>query len=632
VLADGAGMTCRAGEGADMTFAMTIPATEAPNPQFRRARWQDLCGTWDFAHDDANAGLDAGWQHRTDVFDQTIIVPYPPESALSGLRASGFHPFIWYRRTFTAPALAKGERLMLHFGAVDYTATVWVNGQCVATHRGGHVPFSADITAALTDAGEQVVVVRAEDPPRDVRMPRGKQDWLEAPHTIWYHRTSGIWQPVWLSVVPALHLTDVHFVADPAHARVRCEVRLNAMPATPVRLSLRLGREGQVLAEQSVLLDDSELRFDIAMPQLEHGVYRDHLLWSPERPTLIDAELVLHGAIEDRVETYLGLRSVGVGGRRFLLNGLPYYLRMVLGQNYWPQSHLAAPEAEALRREVELIKAMGFNGVRVHQKIEDPRFLYWCDVLGLLVWEEMPSAYAYSGTAIERLSAEWVTAIRRDKSHPCIAAWVPLNESWGVHYIAERPDQAHYARALYHLTKALDDSRPVISNDGWELVESDVWSIHDYSPDGSSLASRFHRAEDIDALLQGFGPTRRRIGIEGQEWGDAPVMLTEFGGLSYTPKEGERWHGYSTVEDPAEFEARLRDIFDAIAASPHLAGYCYTQVSDTEQEVNGLLTEGREPKLPLEILRAITTRPAAGMPHEHLEQVRRPERKAAEES
>ncbi|HEV7344469.1 MAG TPA: glycoside hydrolase family 2 TIM barrel-domain containing protein [Devosia sp.] len=612
-----------------MTLAGTTTSI-APNPQFRRDNWVDLCGAWGFAHDDGNVGISGEWWQQPAAFDREIVVPFPPESELSGLRETGFHPVIWYRRTFSAPSLQSGEKLLLNFGAVDYAATVWVNGQCVGTHEGGHVPFTLDIMHALT-ADEQVLVVRAEDQPEDVRIPRGKQDWLEAPHSIWYHRTSGIWQPVWLTVVPPLHITDLHFVPDLVRARVRCDIRLNAIPTSPTTVTVRISASGKPIAEQTLMLSDAELGFDIPVPQLENGVHRDYLLWTPEKPNLLDVEVVLNGEQPDRVQSYLGLRSVGVGEKRFLLNGLPYYLRMVLGQNYWPQSHLAAPSPDALRREVELIKEMGFNGVRIHQKIEDPRFLYWCDVLGLLVWEEMPSAYAFSNSAIERLSREWMAAIRRDKSHPCIVAWVPLNESWGVPQIAERQDQAHYASALYHLTKALDSSRPVISNDGWELVESDIWSVHDYAPDGAGLASRFHEAADIEAMLRGMGPARRRIVLGDRALGDTPVMLTEFGGLSYLPKQGEKWHGYSTVADPAEFEAALRDIFSAIAAMPHIAGYCYTQVSDTEQEVNGLLTADRAPKLPFETLRDITTIAAASVPHEQIDSARRKARRAAED-
>ncbi|AJY45386.1 glycoside hydrolase family 2 protein [Martelella endophytica] len=601
----------------------------APNPQFAREKTIDLCGTWGFAHDDAKVGLAAKWWKSADAFGREITVPYPPESKASGVHETGYHPVIWYRRTFEKPSLSEGERLTITFGAVDYAASVWVNGERVATHEGGHVPFSADITDALVDSGEQVVVVRAEDPPKDAGIPRGKQDWLEEPHVIWYYRTSGIWQPVWLTVVPALSIEECHFVADLTHARVRCETRLSAAPEKPVRLTIGLSCKGEFLAEQSVTMTGQEMRFDVALPQLEHGVHRDHLLWSPERPTLVDAEITLEGETPDRVTSYLGLRTVGVSDGHFLLNDLPYFLRFALGQNYWPESHLAA-SAETLKKEVELIKAMGFNGVRIHQKIEDPRFLYWCDVLGLLVWEEMPSAYIFSNSMARRLTAEWSEAIRRDKSHPCIVAWVPLNESWGVQYIADKADEKHFANALYHLTKALDPSRPAISNDGWELAETDIISVHDYSPDGEGIAMSFGDGEALEAMLYGRGPSRRRILLDDGDIGGRPVMLTEFGGLSYTPKAGDHWFGYSTVESPEEYAARLDDLFEAIAESPLIAGYCYTQVTDTEQETNGLLTAAREPKLPLEKLYEITNKPAASIPSERLEVLqRRAARKAA---
>ncbi|RUT28875.1 glycoside hydrolase family 2 [Arsenicitalea aurantiaca] len=612
-----------------MNVHASTTASLAPNPQFRREGWVDLCGVWGFAHDDEDEGLAENWARGEGGFGQEITVPFPPESRASGIAATGFHPIVWYRRSFEAPKLETGERLLLNFGAVDYAATVWVNGQCVATHEGGHTPFSADITHALTGSGAQTIVLRAEDQPEDVRIPRGKQDWLENPHAIWYYRTTGIWQPVWLSVVPELFITDIHFVPDIANARVRCEVRLNRPPAEPTRLSITARLKGEVLAEQSIRIADSEIAFDIAIPALEHGTYRDHLLWTPERPNLVDADIVLEGARPDRVESYFGLRSVGVGSGHFLLNGLPYYLRLVLGQNYWPESHLAAPSPDALRREAELVKAMGFNGLRIHQKIEDPRFLYWCDVLGLIVWEEMPSAYAFSNSSIERLSREWMEAIRRDKSHPSIVAWVPLNESWGVTQIAQRKDQEHLASALYHLTKALDPSRPAISNDGWELVESDIWSVHDYAPDGEGLRSRFHTSEDVEAMLHGMGPARRRVVLGGRDLGDKPMMLTEFGGLSFTPRHGEAWHGYSTVADADAFEERLRDIFGTVAESPLIAGYCYTQLTDTEQETNGLLTAAREPKLPLETINEIMTLPAASVPYERIDRARTIARKAA---
>ncbi len=586
----------------------------APNPRMTRENWTSLDGEWAFAHDDADEGIHNGWSDGGIVFDKRITVPYPPESVASGINAKGFHPVSWYGRQFETPAMTEGERLIITFGAVDYAASAWVNGKLVATHEGGHTPFSADITEALAAEGPQSLVVRAADPSSDVRIPRGKQDWREKPHDIWYNRTSGIWQPVWLTVVPKLHLTDLAFVADIANGRVKCEVRLSAAPRTAVPLRVRLSA-GETLADVTVMIDDSEAEFDIAIAALRHGMDRNRLIWSPGNPALIDAELTLDG--RDRLQSYLGLRTVGTDHGRFLLNGQPKFLRLVLGQNYWPDTHLAARPGE-LRREVEHIKALGFNGVRVHQKIEDPRFLYWCDRLGVMVWEEMPSGYAYSSSLVERVSCEWSEVIRRDKGHPSIIAWVPLNESWGVTDISEREDQQHFANALYHLTKALDPSRPAISNDGWELGVTDIISIHDYAPDGAELATRYGDGKGLTRMIAGIGPAGRPLLLDRGAAGDRPVMLTEFGGVSFTPKQGVEWHGYATVADEAALEDRLVEMFTAIASVPNLMGYCYTQLTDTLQEANGLLYDDRTPKLAVENLRRAITLPAAAFPPERV--------------
>ncbi|WP_350274990.1 sugar-binding domain-containing protein [Kribbella sp. HUAS MG21] len=605
--------------------------TTYPRPQLVRDVWTDLCGEWRFAFDDDDRGLLERWWESADAFDRSIIVPFPPESKASGVHEPGYHPVVWYRRTFAANPAA-GERTLLHFGAVDYRAKVWVNGVPVGEHEGGHTPFTLDVTDTLDTAlAEQVVVVCAEDRPLDVSQPRGKQDWLPEPHAIWYHRTSGIWQPVWTETVPVLHVTDLTWTPEIHAARVRLTVRLSAVPSTPVtlRLGLRLGDE--VLVEQSVRVTDAVSEHEIAVPALRNGQHRGRLLWTPSSPTLIDADVaVLDGdRVVDEVAGYLGLRSAGVGDGRFLLNGHPYFLRLVLGQNYWPQSHLAAPSDDALRREVELIKALGFNGVRIHQKVEDPRFLYWCDRLGLLVWGEMANAFQFSVQAVERLTREWLDVVRRDASHPCVVTWVPLNESWGVQDIAVREDQQHYATALYHLTKAIDPSRPVISNDGWEHTESDIWGVHDYAPTGESLRERYGAAEAVRRTLHEGSPGRRRVLLGDPVYRGQPVVLTEFGGLSYTPSAGEKWFGYGTVESADELRDRLAELVDALVDSPQVAGFCYTQLTDTEQERNGLLTEDREPKLPLDVIHEILTRPARSIPSELVDAQRTRARSAA---
>jgi beta-galactosidase/beta-glucuronidase len=594
-----------------------VTSTELPPVPHRvRDGWLDLCGQWEFGYD---AGPDSEMR-----FDRTITVPYPPESELSGIADRGFHPVVWYRRGVSV-ARADGRRVVLHFGAVDYRATVWVNGQLVAEHTGGHTPFSADITDALADQPEQVIVIRAEDQPGDVGQPRGKQDWQLEPHGIFYHRTTGIWQPVWIEWVPATHVTQLCWSADVGAGTVTLELQLNREPEAGARLAIRIRHGETSLVDQSVPVASADFRTVLRLPALDHALEARRLFWSPENPTLLDAQLQLTvpGEEPDTIGSYLGVRSTDIADGVFQLNGHPYFLRLVLEQGFWPQSHLAAPDAAALRREVELIKELGFNGARIHQKVEDPRFLYWCDRLGLLVWGEMANAFVFTPTAVERTVSEWLEVVRRDRTHPCIVTWVPLNESWGVPDIARSAQQQHYATALYHLTKALDPTRPVISNDGWEHTESDIWGVHDYTPAGDSIRERYGSPDELDRTLRDSGPGRRKVLLGDPVRRGQPVVITEFGGLSYAPEAGEKWFGYSTASDADDLLRRFADLVGAIAETRELAGFCYTQLTDTLQEANGLLTERREPKLDVEKVHEIVSQPSAAIPSEAVDVFRR---------
>ncbi|HUR21895.1 MAG TPA: glycoside hydrolase family 2 TIM barrel-domain containing protein, partial [Vicinamibacterales bacterium] len=458
-----------------------------PSPQHRRAGWLDLTGPWSFAADDAEIGLRDGWQEQTQPFDRVIQVPFPPESKLSGIHDPGYHPVVWYRRTFRLSDVGdydRGRRLLLKFGAVDYRARVWINGRLVDRHEGGHASFTIDVTDSLADTDEQVLVVRAEDQPLDLTQPRGKQFWEEKPARIWYHRTTGIWQPVWLEAVGQTYIDHISWTPDIRRGRLGLAVRLNSEPDNQLRLKLHLAVRGDVLADDTYLVRHQESGREVRLEADSGGMVGRRLLWAPSNPNLIDAELVLedlNGNVLDRVASYVGLRSVEADDGLYLINGRPKYLRLVLAQNYWPDSHLAAPSEDALRREVELIKSLGFNGVRIHQKVEDERFLYWCDRLGLLVWAEMANAYEFTETAIARFTREWIDIVRQHYSHPSVITWVPFNESWGVPDLPGDPAQRNFVRGIYHLTKALDPTRPVIGNDGWEHVAGDIWGIHDYA-------------------------------------------------------------------------------------------------------------------------------------------------------
>ncbi len=593
-----------------------------PRPTIVRDKWTSLDGAWEFAFDDADEGLAARWFDNgstasSTAFDREIQVPYPFEAPASGVGERGFHSVVWYRRRVAdVPQPADDGRILLHLGAVDFRAQVWFDGQLVAAHVGGQTPFSADVTDVLDrSTAQHVVVVRVEDDPTNLEQPRGKQDWREQPHGIWYDRTTGIWQSVWLEAVGANHLIDVAWTPDLAASVVHGELTLARTPTRALRLELTLTLDDEVLAEQTVVVTDRTTNVDIVIAALRHGQERARLLWTPEHPALIDVDVVLRerdsDVVVDSVASYLGLRSAAVGSGTFLLNESPYYVRSVLNQGFRRQTHLASTGSDELRAEVELMKAMGFNAVRVHQKAEDPRFLYWTDRLGLLVWGETAAAYAFSPIAIELLIAEWMELVRRDRSHPSIVTWVPVNESWGLQDISGSVAQQQYARALANLTRALDPSRPVISNDGWEHVDSDILGLHDYTTDPEVFRARWaSRQSVLDIVLSAHGPQGRRPMVTAAQEeaflaGRAPLMITEFGGVSLSDDKGA-W-GYEHVGSDSEYAGLLLQLFEALRSSTEVMGFCYTQFMDTGQETNGLLYADGRPKISIEAIRHIVT-------------------------
>ncbi|HEX5068827.1 MAG TPA: glycoside hydrolase family 2 TIM barrel-domain containing protein [Vicinamibacterales bacterium] len=570
----------------------------------RRDEWVSLNGTWQFAIDPDGLLEDP----QAVQWNAGIQVPFAPETPASGVRDTSLFKACWYRRAVPAPNVPLDHRLLLHFGAVDYCATVWANGRLVGRHEGGYTPFTCDITG-LALGGVLDVIVRAEDDPGDLAKPRGKQDWLKTPHSIWYERTSGIWQTVWMEVVPPQWIARIHWTPNLERWELACAVRIGGGPSEELRLAITLASGGQILADDQYLVIGGEVHRRIALSDPGIDDYRNTLLWNPARPTLIDAELRLldaAGRVVDVVHSYTALRSVAAEGDRFVLNGRPYELRLVLDQGYWPDTGLTAPDDDAFRRDVELAKAMGFNGVRKHQKIEDPRYLYWADRLGLLVWEEMPSAYRFTQDSIERTTREWMAVLARDHSHPCIVAWVPFNESWGVPNLPQNAAERHYVRALYHLTKTRDGTRPVIGNDGWESIATDIIGIHDYDADPERLARRYH-ANDREPLF----PRRERPGgrlllLEGERNANEPIVLSEFGGITLARDTKRTW-GYSRASSAGDLARHYAALLNAVRSIGLFAGFCYTQFSDTYQEANGLLYANREPKMPLAMIAAATT-------------------------
>jgi beta-galactosidase/beta-glucuronidase len=576
-----------------------------PRPQLVRQHWQSLDGRWRFMYDDERRFRapdgPRDWTHA-------IEVPFSPESAASGIGDTGFHTVCWYEREFDV--LPGDGHTILHFGAVDYRARVWINGHLVAEHEGGHTPFSANITGALRADGRQTVTVYVEDDPHDLAKPRGKQDWLQEPHSIWYPRTTGIWQSVWLEQVASTYIQTLRWTPIFETYEIGCEVMAVGDIAEDLFVEVKIWHGELLLADDHYKLLGHEANRKIALSDPGIDDSRNELLWSPERPTLLDAEVTLHhdGRELDVVRSYTALRSVAINRDRFMLNGRAYALRLVLDQGYWPDTLMTAPSDDALRRDVELAKAMGFNGVRKHQKIEDPRYLYWADRLGLLVWEEMPSAYRFSPKAITRMVREWTEAIERDYSHPCVIVWVAFNESWGVPNLTLTQAHRNAVEALYHLTRTLDATRPVIGNDGWEASATDILGIHDYDCDPARLEARYATTEPARTLFDQRRPGGRILTLDGFPHRGQPIVLTEFGGIAYNQDAAADPHtwGYSRAHNAESFIELYRQLLAVVNTTTMFSGFCYTQFADTFQEANGLLCADRTPKVSLELIDAAT--------------------------
>jgi len=574
----------------------TIPRPEYPRPQFVRDEWSNLNGEWEFGFDDEDRGVEDRWFDGLEL-PLRIVVPFAYQAKLSGINEKTIHEIVWYARSFEVPEPWEQGELLLNFGAVDYATTVWVNGQEVGHNQGGHVPFQFEISPYIRK-GANRITVRVEDR-QDPKQPRGKQSHTGLPHGIDYYCTTGIWQTVWLEPAPPIRIEEIRILTHAQRNLVEITVFLHA-PSAAWRIEVEVCDHGQLVARVEDKTAVATGRLFVSIPYAK--------LWSPETPNLYDLTIRLYDndILLDEVRSYCGLRGLRLLDGQFLLNGSPIYLKMVLDQGYWPDGYLTAPSDEALQTDIGWIKMFGFNGVRKHQKIEDPRWLYWCDRLGLLVWEEMPNAREWSSKAEDLLSAEWQTAVRRDYNHPCIIAWVPVNESMGFPGLGQRhAGQYAFIERMVRVTRRLDSSRPVIDNDGWEHTDiTDVCAIHDYTPTSSALAKRYE-----DALSGGNLPLQVWVGekplfARGSRYRGQPIVLSEIGGFLAIPTEipPERrdllYQFYASFEKPEELLEKYQDLMQGIATLKFLAGFCYTQLTDIEQEINGLLTHDRKPKVP----------------------------------
>jgi beta-galactosidase/beta-glucuronidase len=577
-----------------------VPRPEHPRPDFVRPAWTSLNGTWEFQFDDRNQGLAEKWYKQKKPFGRTIQVPYCFQSKLSGIGDTSFHDVFWYKRIFGVPSDWKGKRIRLNFGAVDYRCQVWVNGESQGLHEGGQTAFSFEITPSLNQGGENTIVVRAEDPSIDLSIPRGKQYWEPRSRGIWYTRTSGIWQPMWLEAVPDLFLERVIIRPNIDEASVRVETRLSRfIPGVSFRVQVDFNGEFQASSETRCNGELSSVTIQLPAQRL----------WSPERPDLYNAVLELHqgDSLIDSVQSYFGQRKISTRDGRVFLNNRSYFLKMVLDQGYWPESILTPPTDDAIQYDIRMTKALGFNGVRKHQKVEDPRYLYWADKMGLLVSGEMANAQAFNEDYESRMIKEWTDIVLQDINHPCVISWYPINESWGVPQLHSNHRQQDHMRSLYYITRSLDPTRLVVDNDGWDHSEAtDLFTIHDYAPKGEILESRYAA---LPGVVDKPIPGQAAFLVEGSHYNGTPFVMSEFGGIAYRPSgmmgKSDEW-GYSGIEPTEEaFLSRFENLVKALRRLPLMAGYCYTQLTDVEQEINGLMTYDRKPRIDPEKIRKL---------------------------
>ncbi|PHH60281.1 hypothetical protein CDD81_1871 [Ophiocordyceps australis] len=671
-----------------------------PRPDFQRPdlSWQSLNGTWSFIFDDADEGLvkrwaqsglpeiahgatpaDSGCDARVQPEGQDITqriaagtqdlikdnqltsapsgagankrlsiqVPFVFQCPASGINDRRVHEVLWYQRDITdfrtSHQRQQGQRLLLRFGAVDYEARVWLDGRFVGAHRGGHVPFDIDVTDALDaepDAQSHRLTVRVFDSAYDLTQPRGKQYWGAKPESIFYTPSGGIWQSVWLELVPPMRIAHgTHGTVirsdDIESGNLDCHVAVLGRrqgQACSVQIEASFGGESVAKSDVKMLAKDrnsvhvelclrltpdqqSKLPSSIvhAAPLDKDDCWRHGLaLWSPEHPLLYQLDIRLFDAsqqIVDQVKTWTGMRSINwtQGDGLWRLNGKPYFQALCLDQGYWPDSFMTPPGPDSTKRDIELAKRMGFNGCRKHQKVEDPSFYYWADKLGYLVWAEMANSYQFSLEYVDRFNQEWTEAVRLAINHASVVTWTPINESWGYPSLKDSAEQQSHIQALYYMTKTLDPTRSINDNCGWEHVCTDLTTFHDYS-DGPELAKTCGSHD----LILGPKAGRDLFVASARHQTGAPVMCTEFGGVNIAPAgnagEGassDRDWGYTTATNAQDLLARFERLVKGVANGGHCCAFVYTQLTDIEQEANGLYSFDRKEKLDATKVKAV---------------------------
>ena len=568
----------------------TIPRPEYPRPQFTRPSWMNLNGTWQFEIDYGASGRARGLVEK-ETLNSSILVPFYPESDLSGIGHKDFMAAVWYRRNFVLPEEAQGQRVLLHFGAVDYKCEAWVNGQSVGVHEGGYASFTFEITAALK-SGENTLVICADDDQRHGRQPYGKQCSEYHSRGCSYTRTTGIWQTVWLEWVPQTYIRSTRMIPDAANGSIYVDALIDGNAFGGI-LKATATFDGKPAGCAEALVDGNHAKLTLKV--------EDPKIWTVGEPNLYDLELKLckDGQIIDTVGSYFGLRTISFDGKKCLLNGKPVFQRLILDQGFYPDGIYTAPTDEALKHDIEMSMAMGFNGARLHQKVFEQRFLHWADKLGYICWGEMPSwgiepSRPHTMTIFLR---EWLEVVERDYNAPSIVGWCPYNEVWKE---SNEGLRELTLQMTYRATKAMDPSRPCIDTSGGFHSETDIYDTHDYEQNPAIYAERYQPGAVLYDQFKG------RQHYDGK----LPMFVSEYGGIRWTD-DASGWGYGQAPESREEFISRYKGLTEALLGNPEHMGFCYTQLTDVEQEQNGLYTYQRVAKFPPEVIAAINKQKAA---------------------
>lgn len=592
--------------------AFAIPRAEYPRPQFERNAWINLNGEWTYSFDFGGSGLEREWSKSTG-FDQKITVPFCPESKLSGVEYKDFINHMWYHRTISIPQDWANKQILLNFGAVYYKSEIYIDGVFAARHFGGTSSFQVDITPYVKAGQTHNLVVYVESDVRSTHQPSGKQNLQFASYACNYTRTTGIWQTVWMEAVHPEGLQSVQMIPDIDQQQLI--IRPRFYKELGGKLEVTLKDNGKVVSKETVAANSLST---IILP------VKKMKTWSPENPFLYDVELRVidkAGNVVDEVKSYAGMRKVHIEGKKIYLNNQPYYQRLVLDQGFYPDGIWTAPSDEALKKDIQLSMEAGFNGARLHQKVFEERFYYWADKLGYLTWGEA-SSWGMDCNDIEtarNFITEWTEIVERDRNHPSILIWTPTNEEFW-------PDRVQYPRLmqdLYKLTKAIDPTRPFHGTSGGSHIATDIWTVHNYEQDPVKLKELLYNdGKLMEAPKWEIQLMPKNIGFNGLKYTDQytfpqykhdmPYLIDEFGGIKWNPSQqmesaqNTSWGYGEPPHSLEEFYARLEGLVNTVLSlSDHVWGYCYTQLTDVEQEQNGIYYYDRSPKFDMKRIHAI---------------------------